>query len=36
MDYEELKAYMHEYRMERMTGYEMICAIHVWQRGNNG
>ncbi len=32
MTYTELTAHMHEYRMGRMTWYEMGCKIHEWQR----
>ena len=35
MNYEKLKIFMHEYRMGRITHYEMECAIHIWQRSQN-
>lgn len=33
MSYDELKKYMHYFRMEWITRGEMACAIHMWQRG---
>jgi len=35
MNYEILKIYFHEYRMGRMTKYQMECAIFIWQRSLN-
>ena len=32
MNYEQLKAYMHKFRIGELTKYEMICAIQIWQR----
>ena len=32
MSYTQLKEYMHEYRMGRITKLELGKAIHMWQR----
>lgn len=36
MEYEDLIAYMHEFRMGRITRNKMVAAIHLWQRGYYG
>lgn len=37
MSYDQLKEYMHAYRMGRISKLEMMFAIGMWQRGlNNG
>ena len=36
MSYAALKGYMYLYRIGKITRYELECAIHVWQRAQEG